>query len=533
MPTFRLSGRSAALAAASLFALAACSADPPPEQPPAPPPSTSATPDPAALQKYTTQKLTWGDCAPYAFSGATQEAFQVKGVDCARLTVPLDYLRPDGLTITLGLLRHKAAKPDQRIGSLVMDPGGPGGSGTQVAAQLVPAIEKTALGARFDFVGFDPRGVGASQPRVQCLTDQERDAQRAEYLEGDGSPEGVTKQEARAKDFAQKCLQRTEHGDAMLANLGTRDVARDLDVLRAVLGDEKLTYLGYSYGTRIGYTYAEMYPGKVRAMVLDGAVDPAQDEVEGKVRQAEAFGKSFGEFVKWCVQRPDCALGRDEAKATKTYQDLVRPLADKPVDAGKGRVLSYEDATTATVSAMYAKEAWEPLNYGLAELAAQRTGGVLLAMADEYNERGEDGKYTAAADAIVAINCVDARKITDKNRIADAQKRANEAAPFADDGKPDGVALGPCEFWPVPNTSQPHEPKADGLAPTLVISTTNDPATPYQAGVNLAKALKGGLLTVEGTQHTGFLRGNSCIDKAGIDYLVTLKLPADGARCSG
>ncbi|RZQ62861.1 alpha/beta hydrolase [Amycolatopsis suaedae] len=518
-------------AAALVSSLVACADDPPaPPKPtvvqsePPPPPPPPADP----LEQFHTQKLTWGPCGPFADSAEAREAFGGQNLECARLMVPLDYAQPAGARITIGVLRHKAA--GERIGSLVINPGGPGASGMVAAASLAGQAGGSPLGQRFDLVGFDPRGVGASRPAVRCLTDAERDADRADDSETDGTPQGVARQEAEARDFGSRCVQRTEHGAAMLANLGTRDVARDLDILRAALGDAKLSYLGYSYGTQIGYTYAEAFPDKVRAMVLDGAVDPEQDPLESALAQQEGFAKAFGEFVTWCGKQGKCPLGTDATAATKAYQDLVRPLIDKPVKVGD-RKLSYEDATIATIQALYSQQFWQQLSQGLTELDEGR-GETLLKLADAYNGRGQDGRYTGVQDSFTAIGCVDNPRITDKARIADMQRRAAQAAPFLDDGKPDGAALDTCAFWPVPNTSQPHLPKVEGVPPVLVVSTTGDPSTPYQAGVNLAKAMKGALLTFEGTQHTVFLQGNTCVDEAGTAYLVDGKLPAEGTRCS-
>jgi pimeloyl-ACP methyl ester carboxylesterase len=485
--------------------------------------------EPGALQKFTSQKLAWGDCTPYVTGDESRETFKTTGIDCARLTVPLDYSKPTGDTITLGVLRHRAGKTDQRIGSLVINPGGPGGSGMTAAASTAAKTANGTVGQRFDIVGFDPRGVGASQPTLNCLTDAERDADRADDSETDGSAAGIAKQEAEAKSFGEKCAQRVEHGAAMLANIGTRDVVRDVDILRAVLGDQKLTYLGYSYGTHIGYAYAEAYPGKVRAMVLDGAVDPEQDPVTHVVEQAAAFQKAFDEFAKWCAARQDCALGRDSAGAVKIFQDLFRPLIEKPVAAGT-RKLSFEDAGLGTIAALYSRDTWTFLNSALGQLK-RGSGESLIKLADYYNERGQDGHYGTIQDVNAAVNCADSPKVTDKARIAEANRRIDEVAPFLDDGKANGAALDVCAFWPVPNTSQPHALDVAAVPQTLVISTTNDPATPYQSGVNLAKDLNGRLLTFEGTQHTVFLQGNSCVDKAGTDYLVDGTLPADGTRC--
>ncbi|WAL69842.1 alpha/beta hydrolase [Amycolatopsis cynarae] len=490
-----------------------------------------AGPVPPGMERFYAQPLTWGDCAPYATSEDAKSLFGRDGLQCSRLTVPLDYANPQGDTITVGVLRHKATDPANRVGPLVLNPGGPGASGMVAAASLASQASNGPVGKRFDLVGFDPRGVGASQPEVTCLSDSERDAEREEDLGIDGSPAGVARQEADAKDFVAKCLQRTPKGTAMLANIGTRDVARDMDVLRSALGVEKLTYLGYSYGTRIGYTYAEQFPGNVRAMVLDGALDPSQDAVDSLVAQGAGFGTAFTKYTQWCTAQKDCALGTDAGAATAAYQNLVRPLIDHPLRLADGRELTFDDATLGTIQALYSQQLWAPLNSGLNELKRGR-GTMLMALADQYNERDTSGHYTNTQDAFTAIRCVDDPRVTDKARIVAAENSYDRVAPFLDDGRPNGAALDSCAFWPVPNTSEPHEPKVAGLPPILVISTTNDPATPYDAGVNLAKAMNGALLTFEGTQHTVFLQGNSCVDQAGAAYLISGTLPPDGRRCA-
>ncbi|HJQ46178.1 MAG TPA: alpha/beta hydrolase [Amycolatopsis sp.] len=486
---------------------------------------------PAGLEKFYGQPLSWGDCAGYATSSDAKSLFGGDGLQCARLTVPLDYAKPQGDTITIGVLRHKAGDSGNRIGSLVVNPGGPGASGMVAAAALSSQVTQNDLGKRFDLVGFDPRGIGASQPEVSCLTDAERDQERSEDLDTDGTPAGVAKQEAESKDFAQKCAQRTQHGTEMLANIGTRDVARDMDVLRSALGDQKLTYLGYSYGTRIGYTYAVEFPGNVRGMVLDGAVDPTQDEMDALVAQGAGFGTAFTQFANWCAARQDCALGQNAAGATQAFQNLVRPLLANPILLADGRKLTYDDATLGVVQALYSEQLWPSMNSGLGELKRGR-GTTLMTLADEYDERDSGGHYTNTQDAFTAIRCVDDPPITDKTKILDAENRYDQAAPFLDDGRPNGAALDPCAFWPVPNTSTPQESQVSGLPPVLVISTTNDPATPYQAGVNLAKAMNGALLTFEGTQHTVFLQGNPCVDNVATQYLIAGTAPAAGKRCA-
>ncbi|WP_307868108.1 alpha/beta hydrolase [Umezawaea beigongshangensis] len=481
---------------------------------------------PAGLEEFYGQTLGWGDCGAFATTANDRRAYGSKrDLECARLAVPLDYADPGGEKIELGLLRHRAASQQDRIGSLLVNPGGPGASGMAAAASL--AANLGDLGRRFDFVGFDPRGVGASEPQVRCLTDAERDADRLD-VDVDTTPAGIAETEAENKAYAEKCAANTS--PEVLANVGTRDVVRDLDVMRSALGDEKLSYVGYSYGTRIGSQYAEAFPGNVRALVLDGAVDPTQSQVDSLVAQGAGFQKAFDAFAAWCAQRQDCAVGDDPAKANDVFRQLTLPLIDRPVDV-EDRKLSYDDAITGAIQAMYSQELWEPLNSGLTELANNR-GRVLMLLADTYYDRDADGKYSTITDAFNAIHCVDDARITDRAVLDEATRRYKEAAPFLDDGRPAAAALDSCAFWPVPSTSEPAVPQVRGLPPVLVISTTGDPATPYQAGVNLAKALGGGLLTYEGTQHTVFLQGDACVDPATTTYLIDLTLPAEGTVCT-
>lgn len=485
-------------------------------------------PVPEGLAEFYSQELTWEGCADYGKTDYDRQALRGDNLQCTHLTVPLDYAKPDGDTIKIGVLRRPAKDRDQRIGALVVNPGGPGAAGLSTAAAQADANE--TLGNRFDFVGFDPRGVGSSEPTVECLSDQEMDEERADDDELDVSAAGVAKQDEESKSFGQKCVENTEHGAAMLANIGTRDVVKDLDILRSALGDKKLTYLGYSYGTRIGSTYAETFPQNVRALVLDGALDPSTTPVEEVVAQGAGFQKAFNDFVTWCVGQDDCALGKDKNKALQQFHDLVRPLGENPVEVGDGRRLSYEDAMTGVVQALYSEQLWEHLNTGLNELK-QNESATLMSLADLYLERDPDGKYATTQDVFVAVRCVDDPRVTDPNQALEINREYKEAAPFLDDGNPAVPVLDSCAYWPVPNTGEPHVPNVPGLPKVLVISTTGDPATPYDAGVALAKGLGGVLLTYEATQHTVFLQKNECVDNVGAEYLTDLKLPAEGTRC--
>lgn len=476
-------------------------------------PAPTGAPVPAGLERFYAQQLAWGPCTPFARTDDEKKAFDDAGLDCARLEVPLDYAAPDGRTAQIAVLRHRTDRA--RTGSLVLNPGGPGGAGLAFAASLAA----TFGGGPFDVVGFDPRGVGASTPALHCLTPAEERAQRAETDIG----LDVAQSEAKSRDFINKCEERSGGRD-VLANVGTRDVVRDLDVLRAALGDRKLTYVGYSYGTRIGTTYAETFPGNVRSMVLDGAVDPTQTAAESQVAQIGAFQHAFDVYAADCARTPNCPLGTDPHAATTAYQALTRPLLQTPRPAGNGRSLSYEDATTGTIEALYSPTEWPALTAGLRALRAG-DGQPLLDLADSYY----DG---VNIDAETAINCVDQDRTADRTVAGQTARRTVAAAPFLDPGIAPVDALDVCGLWPVPPTSTPHLPRTDGLPPTLVISTTGDPATPYAAGVTLANALHGRLLTVEGTQHTAAGEGYSCVDQTVANYLLDLELPADGAQCT-
>jgi len=515
--------RSVAVAAFSAaLVLSGCS------QPAAPAPVPQPPAPPTELSRFYDQQLSWGPCVDYAKTAADRASFDDPELECARLEVPLDYAAPQGRTAQIGVLRHRAT--GDRIGSLLVNPGGPGASGMTLGASMSGRLARSPLAQRFDIVGFDPRGVGASTPTIDCLNDAEWEVERAD-LDIDPSPAGVAQTEAENQRYAQRCAERSGGAD-VLANVGTRDVVRDVDILRQALGDEKLTYLGYSYGTRIGSAYAEAFPQNVRALVLDGALDPEQTTVERPVDQNAGFQQAFDAFATDCATQPDCPLGTDPAQATATFQALTRPLMDRPVPAdGGARTLTYPDVVTGTIQALYLSDFWPLLARGLSTLAAG-DGSLLLRLADMYNDRGPDGHSGNGIEAFIVISCVDEERITDRAEQGELIRRSNEAAPFRDDGRGVVAALDPCGFWPAPPTSEPHVPQVQGLPPTLTVSVTGDPATPYQAGVDLAKALRGSLLSVEGAQHTTALQGNSCVDDIVSAYLVDLRTPPEGTRCS-
>jgi pimeloyl-ACP methyl ester carboxylesterase len=491
---------------------------------------------PAALSRFYEQELDWGDCESYATTASDRTSYASAKIQCARLTVPLDYSDPDGTTITVAVVRQQAT--GDRIGSVVFNPGGPGASGVSIVAQLALYGVDAALAQRFDFVGFDPRGVGASQPAIACQTDRQQDEARAANWPGfmpSSTPAEVTAANDRSKSFVADCVKTISgegvDGKAFLAQVGTTNVAKDVDVLRAVLGDRQLTYVGWSYGTSIGTQYAEQFPANVRAMILDGAVDPAVDTATDTLQQTQAFQQAFDTFAAWCASRQGCPW-KSADEANGRFQSLAQPLMTKPLAVSGGRVLSYLDAVIGVASALYSDTSWPSLLQALSDFTDGKGDG-LMALSDDYNGRDGSGHYSRMLEAFTAIRCMDSDRITDAAAVTELNRKLIEAAPFQDNGQPAAAIFDTCAYWPVPPTMTAHTPDPAGLAPVLVVSTTGDPATPYQSGVNLAKDLGGRLLTVEGTRHTGFmLSGLDCVDKAGNDYLINLTLPENGTRCS-
>src|SRR6476619_5345369 len=420
--------------------------------------------------------IQWAACK----AAASDETRLPAGAECGMLSVPVDYAKPDGDVAQMAMIRFKAT--GHKIGSLVINPGGPGESGVEAAASMAATLP-SSVRERFDLVGFDPRGVANSMPAAWCNSDADNDRLRAdptvEYTQA-----GVDHIEKENKEFVQRCVDKM--GTEFLANLGTANVAKDLDAIRAGLGDEKLTYLGYSYGTRIGALYAEAYPDKVRAMILDGAIDPNADQIEEGIRQAAAFQKAFDNYAAECAKSPDCPLGTDPAKAVDVYKSLVEPLVKNPAKTQDPRGLSYNDAIIGTILPLYSPSLRRRLTQSL----------------------------------------------TDRAKVVEADRRSREVAPFMSYGEFTGLApLDTCAFWPLPATGDQHEIHVKGLPPILVVSTTNDPATPYQAGVDLAHQLGGTLVTFDGTQHTVVFQGIKCIDDIAARYLVDVTVPPPNTRC--
>ncbi|MGW9264673.1 alpha/beta hydrolase [Gordonia terrae] len=500
----------AALALA--FAVGACSA-----------PSSGAD----DLDRFYQQELTFEPCDAYPSTQTEAELFATApAAQCARMDVPLDYQDPDGRSAEIAVMRIPARGESQ--GSLVLNTGGPGGGSTAMAATLATTWADRPATEQFDLVGFDPRGTGASVPAVDCLTDEQLDAGEA--------PGAVPAAEGRwtaadTRASVERCAEGSG-GEDVLSRLGTRDVARDMDVLRAVVGDDRLTYFGQSYGTRLGAVYAEMFPDKVRAMLLDGGIDPSTTYADTRAHTFASMQRAFDAMAADCATRAACPLGTDANRATEVFSGLVRPLVEVPVPSGEGRTLDFNAAVGGVGAGLYDPAAWPAIRTGLTELADGR-GNVLQLLSDSFGGRDENGHWSNFTEANHAINCADEDRLSPEDARA-LRQRIWEVAPFMDPGTGYDGARDGCESWPgEPTLGVPYATDVTGLAETLTISITGDPSTPYEGGVAVADALGGSLLTVEGTQHTVAAAGtNDCVNTAVDHYLVDLTPPAPGARCT-
>ncbi|MGV8874533.1 MAG: alpha/beta hydrolase [Rhodococcus sp. (in: high G+C Gram-positive bacteria)] len=521
MPIFaNRRARLIAAASASMVLLGACSQSPAE-------PEAEAQPS-AELQQFYEQTVTFEPCQGYGTTTTDEQLFASDpGFECARVDVPLDYADPDGSTAQIALL--KAPARGEKVGSLLLNAGGPGGPGMSMAATGATSTwAQSPLTERFDLIGFDPRGVGASTPAIDCFSDAEQDAGQAYTSVFTGSR---TLSEDGARQLVQQCSERSG-GDDILEHVGTRDAARDMDILRSALGEETMNYLGQSYGTRLGAVYAEMFPQNVRAMVLDGAIDPGQGTAERRVYQFTNFQKAFDGMAAACAVEPDCPLGTDPSKAAERFQQIARPLIDNPIVTADGREMDFDAAYGAVVAGLYDSAVWPVITKGIAELQIGQAE-ILTAIIDAFGGRDANGTYPNFSEALFAINCMDEQRNTPEQEV-DLKRTIQEIAPFTDAGLgPDG-ARDPCQFWPAePTLDIPYATEVDGLAETLTISITGDPSTPYEGGVNLADTLGGSLLTVDGAQHTVAFAGTSeCVNGIVADYLVDLKAPSKDARCT-
>ena len=474
---------------------------------------------PAALASYYGQKPAWRGCG-------------VPGFECATLKAPLDYAEPSSGDVRLALTRKKATGPGKRLGSLLVNPGGPGGSAIGYVQAYAGIGYPAEVRARYDMVAVDPRGVARSEP-VKCLDGPDMDT----YTQTDATPDDGKETDglvAAYRTFAEGC---GADAPRLLRHVSTVEAARDMDIVRAVLGDEKLNYVGASYGTFLGATYAGLFPDRAGRLVLDGAMDPSLPARRLNLEQTAGFETAFRSFAKDCARQPDCPLGGKGTSPERVGENLkafFAKLDKRPVPTGDadGRRLTESLATTGVIAAMYDEGSWEQLREALTSATKENDGSGLLVLSDGYYERDADGAYSNLMFANAAVNCLDLPASFDTpDEVSRALPEFEKASPVF--GRGLAWAALNCAYWPVHATGEPHRIEAKGAAPIVVVGTTRDPATPYRWARALAGQLSSArLLTYEGDGHTAYGRGSSCIDRTINAYLLRGTPPKDGKRCS-
>ncbi len=451
-------------------------------------------------------KLSWSDCGG--------------GFQCSSVQVPLDYTHPDAGTIRIALNRKPATDPANRIGSLLVNPGGPGASGIDYVRSAASLMAN--LNRRFDLVGFDPRGVGQSAP-VRCLSSAQEDAFNALDSVYD-DPQEKSAGIAADKEFAAGCEQRSAK---TLAFVDTESAARDMDAIRAAVGDDKLTYLGFSYGTFLGENYAHLFPTHIRAMVLDGVIDPTLEENDRLLQQTAGFQDNLNQYFAQCPQRPTCTFARSGDGQAQLLAFMQR-LDATPMQVGN-RQLTRSLAMTGVLLGFYDPGTWQYLDTALAQ-AYDGNGGVLLQFADLYLGRKADGSYTNETDAFSAITCLDRPVPSDVatyDALTDAFRNASPVfGPWVQ------YSYLVCAYWPVKPKGEPGPITVEGAPPILLVGGTHDPATPYAGAKAVAGQIAGSvLLTRDGYGHVSYDK-STCAQQFEDSYLIDLKTPPAGTVCT-
>lgn len=463
----------------------------------------------ADLLRFYEQELAWRDCGG--------------GFDCTTVTAPLDWANPDAGEIELAVVRHASAGAP--LGSLLLNPGGPGGSGFDLVYDSLAFAVGDALIDNYDIIGFDPRGVGSSTA-VSCLDPAEMDRYLYDIPEGArGSDEWEAELTEANRGFAEAC---EANSAGILPHITTVNSAHDMDLLRGVLGDEKLNYLGYSYGTFLGATYAKLHPDRVGRLVLDGAIDPSIPGIDVGTTQAVGFESALRAYMADCLGGSGCPFSGTVDEAMTDLGALLASVDVRPLENGDGRMLGADSLMTGIIAALYSQDNWIYLTMAL-EDALAGDPSMAFVLADFYNGR-EDGHYLDnSTEAFRAYNCVDYPEENDPAAEAAAMAKIRELAPTI---APYWEGPSVCEVWPHPPTGTREAIHAPGTDPILVIGTTNDPATPYEWSVALAEQLDAGvLITRVGEGHTGYNKGNLCVDDAVEAFFVDDLVPEDGLRC--
>ncbi|WP_255952296.1 alpha/beta hydrolase [Streptomyces odontomachi] len=476
-------------------------------------PSDRARATVALPASLTGQQLHWGPCKASDGGAAPGGGWQ-----CSTMKAPMDYAKPDGKTIGIALIRARSTGHGSRIGSLVFNFGGPGGSGVSLLPPFAGMYG--ALQERYDLVSFDPRGVGASEG-LRCRSD--RQIQAAESV--DLSPDTSAEEKAffhDAADFGAGCARAA---GPLLSHLSTAETARDMDLLRHLLGDDKLHYFGISYGTELGGVYAHLFPQHVGRLLLDAVVDPTADSMTQEKNQTRGFQRALDNYLT--------STGQNADKGTEKIADLLKRLDAKPLPTSGGRKLTQSLAVLGISGSLYSKQSWQQLTEAL-RLAEEGDGTTLLRLADAYNERTAAGHYSTQSHAQRAISCLDSKERDTPARAKQELSAFRAISPVFGDLMAWDSA-GWCHDWPVPGLEDTPAVSAPGAPPVLVVGNTGDPATPYEGARKMADELGKGVgieLTWKGQGHGAYGSGSSCVDGTVNAYLIDGKVPEDGKVCA-
>lgn len=449
-----------------------------------------------------------------------------KTFQCGSIKVPLDWDKPSGKKIEIALVRKFT---NNAVGSVLINPGGPGASGIDFLTTNYNDIGTQTLRDAYTFVSFDPRGVSRSA-KVTCY-----DAKGTDHLLYDtngaepGSDKDIALQRAELKKFADVCKMNT---GKVLGHVDTASAARDMDVIRAVLGDEKLNYLGYSYGTFLGTTFATLFPEKVGRFVLDGAIDPRVSDEQQSVNQLRGFNLALNNYLKDCLaNQEDCSFKGKLSNAQASVAAFLKSMESKTLKTSDGRKLTITSATTGLIMALYSDSYWPYLTQAFND-AAKGDGSMFLRLADFYNDRNESGEYAGnTLEANIAVNCLDSRSSASPTAMARQNARLLKVSPILGRYWQNGALT--CEQWPYPVAQRPTSYEAKGAPTILVVGTTGDPATPFQQAVSLAHDVlaKGFLLTFKGEGHTAYGRSNECVSRVVDAFFISGSLPSKEPVC--
>lgn len=467
---------------------------------------------PQALKEFYAQKVEWKKCDDYV---------------CGSVKVPLDYENPQKsqISIAVKMLPANSGKTVPKA-TLFLNPGGPGGSGVEIV-ETVKSFFPSSFTKEISLAGFDPRGVGESAP-IKCISDEELDQVLADSRYQSSDVASRAESIAISKHIGEQCA---KNSNGVLPYVDTVSAARDIDILRAVVGDKTLTYMGFSYGTYLGSIYASIFPQNSGRLVLDGAMDPSLNNLQTSIDQVKGFESAMRDFVAWCNKQKVCPLPENPDVALEKVSQFLDRLTDQPLPTeDPERNLTQALGVTGIIAPLYVQEAWPGILFGLVQAIENGDGSVLLNFADTLTGRKEDGSYDNSTVANWAINCLDFSVASDPTVWQQNDAELVKNSPFLGKYMTGGEIL--CSQWPVKPKSVRTALSVETDTPIVIVGTTGDPATPYAWAKSLHKQIRNSvLLTSQATQHTAFLVSGKCITEPILEYIAGGAVPEDGITC--